>query len=206
MFFGSRRAMKSAVAAEVAALAAWQVLRAGDRLGGVVFDDSRFQRLTPQRSRASVLHFLSLLHKSNAALAAGQRSSAAQLNTILEQMAREASHDALLIYIGDGFGWDAHSDELLKQLSLHNDVIVIHIVDAAERELPALDDFVVSDGELQISVSGTHGELQERFTASHVAHVEGMLRALQRFGLPLITVDTEEDPLRQLLRALGGLQ
>jgi uncharacterized protein (DUF58 family) len=35
MFFGSRRAMKSVVAAEVAALAAWRVLKAGDRVGAL---------------------------------------------------------------------------------------------------------------------------------------------------------------------------
>jgi hypothetical protein len=38
-FFGSRRAMKSVVAAEATALAAWRVLQAGDRVSGLVFDD-----------------------------------------------------------------------------------------------------------------------------------------------------------------------
>jgi len=39
VFFGSRRAMKSVVPAEAAALAAWRVLQAGDRVGACVFDD-----------------------------------------------------------------------------------------------------------------------------------------------------------------------
>ena len=40
MFFGSRRAMKSVTAAEVAALGAWRALSAGDRVGGIVFNET----------------------------------------------------------------------------------------------------------------------------------------------------------------------
>src|ERR1700751_4288767 len=40
MFFGSRFAMKSVTAAQAAAIAAWRVLAAGDRIGGIVFNDS----------------------------------------------------------------------------------------------------------------------------------------------------------------------
>ena len=39
MFFGSRRAMKSVVAAELAALGAWRALDSGDRVGGIVFNE-----------------------------------------------------------------------------------------------------------------------------------------------------------------------
>src|SRR5580765_2610129 len=42
MFFGSRRAMKSVAAAEAAAIGAWRVLGAGDRVGAVVFNDRDF--------------------------------------------------------------------------------------------------------------------------------------------------------------------
>ena len=40
MFFGSRLAMKSVAAAEVAALCAWRILTVGDRVGGFVFNDA----------------------------------------------------------------------------------------------------------------------------------------------------------------------
>ena len=39
MFFGSQRSFKSAIAAELGALAAWMVFNAGDRVGGLVFND-----------------------------------------------------------------------------------------------------------------------------------------------------------------------
>ena len=108
-----------------------------------------------------------------------------------------------MICIGDGFGWDEGTDEMVKRVSLHNDVIAIDVFDPAERELPALKELVVSDGERQIVVSGKREELQERFEESHLQHVQRMREAFQRFGLPLIEIDTVGDPLQQLRRALG---
>ncbi len=204
MFFGSRNLMKSVVAAELAALGAWRVLAAGDRVGGIVVDDLGCHRTPARRSRDNLLRLLGILARSNQHLAAGQPPRPEQLNAAFENIARETPHDALLIYVGDGFGWDEHSDELLKRLSLHNDVVVVNVVDPAELELPPMDNLVVSDGELQISISGRQKDLQQRFRDSHRAHVERMLSILKRFGLPLITIDTVDDPQQQLMRALGA--
>ncbi|WOJ96303.1 DUF58 domain-containing protein [Congregibacter brevis] len=204
MFFGSQRAMKSVVAAEIAALAAWRVLSSGDRLGGVIFDDHDCYTIPPRRSRDSVMEMLSRLAKTNAALAAGQPSQASQLNVAMNNLARELSHDALVIYIGDGFGWNDRSDELLKQMSMHNDVIVINVFDPAEVELPRLDELIVSDGEMQIAVSGNRARLDESFRESFNEHVAHMQDVLRRYGLPLINIDCAEDPMNQLLKALGS--
>ncbi|WP_439106066.1 DUF58 domain-containing protein [Congregibacter sp.] len=204
MFFGSQRAMKSAVAAEVAALAAWRVLASGDRLGGIIFDDYDCYSIPARRSRESVVNLLSRLAKTNAALAAGQASKETQLNVAMKSLARGLSHDALVIYIGDGFGWNDDSDELLKQMSVHNDVIVINIFDPAEVELPRLDQLIVSDGEMQIAVSGNRARLDERFRESYNEHIAHMHKVLKRFGLPLITIDCAGDPMDQLLKALGA--
>jgi uncharacterized protein (DUF58 family) len=204
MFFGSRRAMKSVVAAEVAALAAWRVLGSGDRLGALVFDDRQCYSIPPRRSRDSVIALLARLARCNAALRAGQPSQEGQLNVALDTLARDVSHDALVIYIGDGLGWDERSDELLKRISLHNDVVVLNIFDPAERELPPMEEMVVSDGQLQIAVTGSRDRLGERFRDSYNEHLTRLHGVLQRFGLPLIAIDTVDDPLQQLLRALGG--
>lgn len=204
MFFGSQRAMKSAVAAEIAALAAWRVLAAGDRLGALVFDDQQCFPIPPRRSRDSVIALLSRLAESNAALRAGQLSREEQLNTALETLARSLSHDALVIYIGDGLGWNNRSDEILRQISQHNDFVVVNVFDPAERELPRMDELVVSDGKLQIAVSGNRNRLDERFRESYNEHILHLQRALQRFALPLIPINTVDDPLQQLLQALGS--
>jgi uncharacterized protein (DUF58 family) len=204
MFFGSQRAMKSAVAAEVAALAAWRTLAVGDRLGGLVFDDRQLFSLTPRRSREAVIELLGRLATCNRALRAGQRSTPGQLNVALDAAARRLSHDALVVYIGDGHGWDDHSTEVLKTLARHNDVIGINVFDPAERDLAPVDDLVVSDGALQIAVRGSQARLRDSFREQAAAQVQRMREDLMRLGLPLLEINTVDDPLDQLLRALGG--
>ena len=44
MFFGSQHKMKSVVAAELAALASFRILKEGDRVGGIVFADDQSLR------------------------------------------------------------------------------------------------------------------------------------------------------------------
>src|SRR5262245_45573700 len=50
MFLGRQRAVKSVVAAEATALAAWRVRQAGDRVGAMVFDDQEVVEIPPQRA------------------------------------------------------------------------------------------------------------------------------------------------------------
>jgi len=68
MFFGSRRAFKSVVAAEAAALAVWMGFAAGDRVGGVIFDDSSVVRVRPLRSRSRIKTLFGALARMNNAL------------------------------------------------------------------------------------------------------------------------------------------
>src|SRR5215471_6439917 len=58
MFFGSRRSMKSVVAAEAAALTAWRVFSQGDRVGAFVFNDTVIEQVRMHRSRSTVLRIL----------------------------------------------------------------------------------------------------------------------------------------------------
>ena len=51
MYFGSQHNMKSVTAAEAAAISAFRIFGAGDRVGGIVFDDERSMAVAPRRSR-----------------------------------------------------------------------------------------------------------------------------------------------------------
>src|SRR5215831_9113789 len=85
MFFGSRRAMKSVTAAQAASIGAWRILGAGDRVGGIVFDDAGITEFAARRSRATVLQMLSTIVAKNQALGVGRGlvSAPAMLNTAI---------------------------------------------------------------------------------------------------------------------------
>src|SRR5262244_213543 len=124
MFFGTRLAMKSVAAADVAATAAWRILAAGDRVGGIVFNDGAAVELKPQRSRRNVLRLLDAIVAQNQALGVGRGIAAdpSALNRALRQAERLALHDAVVLLISDFDGADAETRHIVGAMARHNDV------------------------------------------------------------------------------------
>ncbi|EJT84017.1 hypothetical protein PPS11_26946 [Pseudomonas putida S11] len=106
MFFGSQRSFKSVVAAELAAISAWMALHAGDRVGGLVFDDQQVRQVRPLRSRARVEALCAAIVGSNQALSATgpDTENERQLDTALRQCIALTGHDALVCIISDFAG------------------------------------------------------------------------------------------------------
>ena len=108
MFFGSRWKMKSVVAAEAAAVAAWRVLSQGDRVGAVVFGDDDLRVIPPHRSADRVMAILKAIVDRNHALRARPLSEGGpgMFNRALKKVSALARHDCLVCLISDGSGLD----------------------------------------------------------------------------------------------------
>ena len=205
MFFGSRRAMKSVVAAEAAALAAWRVLAVGDRVGALIFDDRDIVELRPHRSRRQVLRILELIVEKNRALRVGadRRANPAMLNAALARAGLLAPHDALVCVVTDGAGADAETVRVVTTLSAHNDVLAILVHDPLEAELPAAGRLVMVEADRQLEVDTSQASLRRRYASDfqeRLARVQGLSRQRQVAILPL---DTVEDVAVQVRRLLG---
>ena len=151
MFFGSRVSMKSVVAAEVAALAAWRVFHQGDRVGAFAFNDDTTEEIRMHRSRANVLRMLDRIGRQNHLLRSDFASSIRpeRLNEVLASVARVCHHDALIIIASDFDVADETTCDPLMHLSHSNDVICCLACDPLAIHLPAAEQLIVSDGELQ---------------------------------------------------------
>ena len=206
MFFGSRRAMKSVVAAETAAVAAWRVLSVGDRVGALVFDDHDVVEIRPHRSHARVMHILKAVVEKNHALRvdAGVTVSPGMLNGALERAHRLAKHDFLVCVISDFHGLDADTEGLALRLAEHNDVILAFVHDPLEAEIPDTGPVVVAGGELQLEVNTSSAELRRRFSEDFEARLD-RIRAIARKGAtPVIPLRTTEGVPEQLRRIIGS--
>ncbi|WP_150671017.1 DUF58 domain-containing protein [Pandoraea anhela] len=206
MFFGSRRAMKSVTAAEAAALAAWRVLADGDRVGGIVFDDTSMATFAPKRSRAAVEQFLGGVVKCNAGLRAdvSARRVPGQLNLALERCARMATHDCLVVVISDFDGHDATTRQRLLSIAARNDVLTVLVHDPFLSALPQSGSLVVSDGELQVELSFGDTSMRHsirEFFSGHGKHLVDWHRAI---GVPMFPLSAAEETAGQIRRFLGG--
>ena len=204
MFFGTREKMKSVVAAELAALTAWSTLAVGDRIGAIVFNDSRIVEIKPQRSRRTLLRILDQVLQFNAALGRDLRAEQnyAQLDAALKVAERLVGHDNLLTLISDLSGWDEGTVRSIKRIARHSDVISSLIYDPMESELPQAQPWVVSDGDLQIQVWPGE-QLRDQFSASFRGRTDYLQSELSKHKVPVIPLDTVEPVQHQLRRLLG---
>src|SRR5262245_22777921 len=152
MFFGSRLAMKSVTAAQAAAIGAWRILAGGDRIGGIVFNDSDLAEVRPQRSRGSVLQLLGHVVTQNQALGVGRgiASAPAMLNRALDRARRLALHDTTVIIVSDFDGADEATRRMVGAMAAHNSVVAVLVHDPLQSDLPPSARLTVTDGDLQI--------------------------------------------------------
>ena len=205
MFFGTEVAMKSVVAAELAALAAWRIFAVGDRPGALVFDDREIREVRPHRSRRRVTEILALVAEKNRALDAGpgRPSEPAMLNRALRAVGRLAAHDCLIVVVSDFFGYDATSRRLLARLAAHNDVVATLLYDPIKIEVRPSGRLVATDGALQIELPAGHRRERQELAASFEAELRSTKDDLAKAGIPVLLVDTVEDPAAQIRRLFG---
>lgn len=207
MFFGSRRAMKSVTAAEVAALGAWRALAQGDRVGGVVFDDTAIAAVRPHRSRESVMRILERVAERNAALRAESpaKRAPAMLDDALEAAARLAKHDGLVLVASDFDGHGPRTRDLLLRMAVHNDVVAVVVYDPFLTKLPPSGELVVSDGELQVVLDTRDGRAQKDVADFADARAKTLLAWQREIGVPVLPISTAEETAPQLRKLLGDL-
>ncbi|MGO4331617.1 DUF58 domain-containing protein [Cupriavidus sp. 2TAF22] len=208
MFFGSRRAMKSVLAAEFAALCAWMALQAGDRVGAVVFNDSDTTLVRPLRSRARVQAVLGAVAGMNQALHAGStaRPVYGQLDRALERALQVAAHDHLVCVVSDFAGAGQRTQDLLRQLSSHNSVIAALVFDPMFQAVPHhTGRMVVTEGELQVELDMGARTVREPIESFFTGRLHEVTALLKRSGVPMMAIDTEGEALAQLRHLLGRL-
>lgn len=205
MFFGSRRAMKSVIAAELGALGSWIVFQAGDRAGAVIFNDGTIKHIRPLRSRDRVHAILGTLTDMNRQLQAdgGIQPNYGQLNRALETALRIAAHDHLVCVISDFAGADHRTRDLLRQLAAHNDVLAILVFDPGAQSMPGTGRLVVTGGELQVELDFAKGPVREPLESLFSGRLRDVGELLRRSGVPLMAINTEQDSVEQLQRLLG---
>lgn len=207
MFYGTRRAMKSVVAAEMGAFGAWMAFQAGDRAGAVVFDDERVQSVRPHRSRSRVQAILGALARSNQALDAHTplRANAAQLDEALRAAQRLAPHDCLVCVISDFFGASEHTLRLMRTLAEHNDVVATLVFDPSAKAVPDAGHIVVTEGELQVELDLDRAAIREPLRAYFQSRERETVDLLSRCGVPMLALDTEQATRTQVARMLGRI-
>lgn len=208
MRFGTTRASKGRVAAEVAALLAFSAIKGGDRVGLVLVSD-RVQRIVPPRKGEK-----HVLRVAREVLGAEPTGPATDLATGLETLTRVAKRRSVAFVISDFFVPPAAHDReegalrvrferTLALASAKHDLIAVELFDKHDDELPDVGLATVEDLESGEDVIIDTGDPRVRAAYAHEARarratVRGIFR---RLGVDTVTVRTDGSyvaPIRDL--------
>jgi uncharacterized protein (DUF58 family) len=205
MFFGSALNMKSVTAAEAATLAAFRIRDKGDRVGGIVFDDTDLHEVRPQSSIRSLNRFLDGLSAANCKLNVNAPVVAPQrLSQPLKAAAQIVKSGALVMVFSDFDGWDDEVEKNLRIIARHNELILFSVLDPTSEQLPPDLDIVVSDGVLQAQVNVGNETVRRKLADFTTGRLASLFAFSQRYGAPVVPLTSSEETLPQMLRLLGG--
>jgi uncharacterized protein (DUF58 family) len=209
MFFGSRRVMKSVAAAEVAALAAWRIFHAGDRVGALVFNDTEIVTVPPLRSRQRVMDILGTIRTFNHALKpvgrTGAPPEAAMLPQVFDRVLQLAKHDYLVCLISDGAGYDMACKDKVAQVLGHNDFLAAFIYDPLEAALPDISRrLVMSMAAQQMEIDLADRRLRQGYAADFQTRLTALTETARQRSIPLLPITTDEEVAPQIRRLLGA--
>ncbi|GAA5315022.1 MAG: DUF58 domain-containing protein [Candidatus Pelagadaptatus aseana] len=214
MFFGSRRMMKSVVAAEMAALLAWHVVDRGDRVGMLVFNDQHSTEVRPANRQSQILQILNRLcdygDKLKRSVTAEQRPALAslddngnRLNPMLAKVRKLVGHDALIHLVSDLEGANDETGQRLSQLMQHNNVVIDFIHDPLEQALPQQGNLALSDGRFQVELDAADQDLQQKYSRDFAARMNRIQSFLKTRNIPVLPLTTAQPLESQLFQMLG---
>lgn len=208
MFFSSVEVMKSVVAAEVASLSAWQILKEGDRIGMLLMGDDALRWLKPTRSQNALLSYLKQLCQLNQCLNVDSQSAAHQsLTHLVKRLARMRLRASTIVLLSDWLDADENTFDHLKHLQQHNDVLSVMVADPLEARFPHnQQSWVLGDGEYQLNLSRepeferVNHELEFQFEQKRAWLRELMVTK----RLPYVELNTSGEHISAFRKAIGG--
>ena len=201
MRFGSRRALKQVLAADLTALFAWAALEHGDRIGALLFNDEQETDLRPKTGRKQVLQLLNELTTMAPSASADPQQRMQQICRHLRRIARPGS---AVYFISDWTGFDADCEQQLHAVTRHCDLVAVHISDPLEAELPPPGLYSLSDGQQRLALDSTTSRQREEYQQAFSLRMNSLQQQLQRLKVPLIALSTSNaDPLPALRQGLG---
>ncbi|WP_261858646.1 DUF58 domain-containing protein [Photobacterium sanguinicancri] len=224
MFFSSVNMMKSVVAAEIAALTAWRVLKDSDRVGFVISRHDNIEYSMPKRSQANVLSNLNQLAQANQALDVSRQDSPdVGMTALVRLLGRLKCRNNTIIFLSDWSGVTSDDILHLKHLQKHNDVLGVLIADPLESAFVAMHStamhsadkasdpssftpWVVGDGDYQFNLANRQQmeKARQGLEQHHQLKKQQLLQLMAVQRLPMIELDTQGQHLEQFKRAVGG--
>jgi uncharacterized protein (DUF58 family) len=200
MTFGTPERTKEQVGSEVAATFAQLLVRGGNRVGAILYDNDAQHTIPPRQGRNQVLVLLRELLRP-ATGTSNAKGTVTNLSGLLDLAARILKRRSLVVIVSDFIsepGWERP----LLRLTARHEVVAIRLIDRREFELPDAGLVVVEDTETgeQLLVDTSDPEHRRRLHAAGVQRERALAQATARAGVDLYTIATDDDLVPAFVR------
>ncbi|MBA2657431.1 MAG: DUF58 domain-containing protein [Tatlockia sp.] len=192
MFFGTRIAYKSVIAARLAALITWTVVNQGDRVGGLVFSASEHNEFIPRSRDMGALPLLASLsqytHQD-----AKPYAKAQPLSEILIRLRRVTRPGSILVLISDFYNLDADCERHLSRLRAHSNILAYHICDPLELAPPPPQHYAVTNGHQEVLVDITNKTVTKAYQNFCDQRIKDLETLFKRLKMQYVQVTAHDD-------------
>ena len=208
MFFATRGAFKSVIAARAAALIGWAAIQNGDRIGAFLFNGGHHE-LRPLGGQRGVMRLIRQLVTATDPSAAMNQNidvHGSHLNEALLRLHRVARPGSLVFILSDFYAINADTRRHLQRLRQHNDIVACQILDAVELEPPPAGRYAITDG-TETGMLDTRSVARRRAYADYFAdHHQSLQQLMQQSAVPLRRIATTDDVAQVLRFGLASLK
>jgi uncharacterized protein (DUF58 family) len=206
MHFATKGCFKSVNAARAAALLAWAAHHRGDRLGGLVFGDSRHREMRPRLGRQAALRYVHELvtHPDwKTSTDQGAVDEEPPLTQAMAMLRRVAHPGSLVIIISDFIGLSRAAKSYLTGIARHNEVLAVFLSDPLERQLPPPGRYRLVSHDDEMAIDTYANNARSEYRHAFQERVKDMEVFCHRYGIHLMPLSTDDDPVQSLQQTLG---
>ncbi|MGI9491194.1 MAG: DUF58 domain-containing protein [Geminicoccaceae bacterium] len=202
MGFGTRRAYKSVVAIEAAALIAWAAAMNGDRIGAVLTSAAGLTDVCPAPGRHGISRVLqALASAANTPPSAQRELTLASTLSHVRQIARPGT---MVILISDFYSLDVEAEGHLKQLRNHDDILLLWIRDPIEVMPPPPGLYPISDGVAGTVLDLRSASMREQFVHHIAERTQRLDKLCNQLGAPRLDLDCGDNIASRLRTGLAA--
>ncbi|MCW8929382.1 MAG: DUF58 domain-containing protein [Gammaproteobacteria bacterium] len=211
MYFGTRHCLKSVTAAKAAALFAWAGADNNNRIGGLVFNEHHHMEMRPKGGHRGVLQFLKLLsdfHNESHSKVHNQESDQSQsdpLNTelLFARIQKIIHPGSIVLLASDLIQMNEARLKHIRYIARHNDLLITHIFDSLETQLPPPGRYGISNGHQHQSIDTRDSSLRYSFHQLFQTKSDEIEQFCLQNRIHLINLATHDNVADQFLAALG---
>ena len=186
---------KHAVLVEFTTLMCRLLLGRGNRAGAMIFSGKLDRFIPANGGRRQLLHILGEVTNHRPS------PGSTDLGQVLKEAAANIRRRSLVFVVSDFIsapGWE----DRLTPLAMRHDVVAVRLTDPLETRMPDLGFLTFQDAETgeQLFVDTNARSFRARFAAASDARDEAMRRAIERSGVDVLELATEDDVMDALMR------